>query len=72
MNLIVEIRKGCCLLHLAENTRRKVEAERYGRTKRCRVYRKDHYKRDLFTRSGLIEEIQVPRMEPGGIWIKVY
>jgi putative transposase len=57
---------------LKEELSDKVGAERYERTKRRRGYRNGHYRRDLLTRFGLIEDIGVPRMEPGGVEFSVF
>ena len=42
------------------------------RTKRRRGYRNGHYRPDLLTRFGRIEEIEVPRMEPGRVELRVF
>ena len=57
---------------LKEELSDKVGAQRYERTKRRRGYRNGHYRRDLLTRFGRIEKIEVPRMEPGGMEFSVF
>ena len=57
---------------LKEELSDKVGAERYERTKTRRAYRNGRYERDLLTRFGRVEGIEVPRMEPGGMAFSVF
>jgi transposase-like protein len=47
-------------------------ADRYERSKKRRGYRNGHYPRELLTKFGLIEDIQVPRMDKGGMAFTVF
>ena len=57
---------------LKEELSDKVGAQRYERTERRRGYRNGHYRRDILTRFGRIEGIEVPRMERGGMAFSVF
>ena len=57
---------------LKEELSSKVGAKRYERTKTRRAYRNGRYERDLLTRFGRVEGIEVPRMEPGGMAFSVF
>ena len=47
-------------------------AKRYERNNKRKGYRNGHYARSLLTRYGPIENIQVPRKEPGGVEFSVF
>jgi transposase-like protein len=47
-------------------------AKRYERNNKRKGYRNGHYERSLLTRYGPIENIQVPRREPGGVEFSVF
>ncbi len=47
-------------------------ADRYERNSKRKGYRNGHYNRDLLTKFGLIEDIQVPRMDKGGVEFSVF
>lgn len=49
-----------------------LEAQRYERTKDRKGYRNGSYKRDLSTWYGLLEGLQVPRKDPGGMDFQVF
>lgn len=57
---------------LEEELTSKVGAERYERTGKRQGYRNGHYPRELLTKYGLIEDIQVPRMDQGGMEFNVF
>ena len=47
-------------------------AGRYERSSKRKGYRNGHYERNLLTKYGLIEDIQVPRMDEGGFQFTVF
>jgi putative transposase len=57
---------------LREELSRKLGASRYERTSSRRGYRNGHYQRDLLTRFGPIENIQVPRIDQRGMEFSVF
>ncbi|NIW10604.1 MAG: IS256 family transposase, partial [Gammaproteobacteria bacterium] len=57
---------------LREELSHKLGASRYERTSSRRGYRNGHYMRDLLTRFGPIERIEVPRMDRGGMGFSVF
>jgi len=57
---------------MREELSAKIGAGRYVRTKSRRGYRNGHYMRDLLTRFGPIDNIQVPRMDRGGMEFSVF
>ena len=52
---------------LTEEVTDRIGAGRYERSTRRQGYRNGHYFRNLLTRFGPIEAIQVPRLDPGGM-----
>ena len=52
---------------LTEEVTDRIGAGRYERSTRRQGYRNGHYVRNLLTRFGPIEAIQVPRLDPGGM-----
>lgn len=57
---------------LNEELTAKLGASRYERTSGRKAYRNGHYARNLLTRYGLIDEIRVPRADPGGTEFSVF
>lgn len=57
---------------LNEEVTAKVGARRHERTSKRRGYRNGHYLRSLLTKFGLLEEIRVPRVTPGGLEFTVF
>ena len=57
---------------LKEELTAKLGASRYERSVGRKAYRNGHYLRNLLTRYGVIDEIQVPRAEKGGMELSVF
>jgi hypothetical protein len=57
---------------LREEVTDRIGAERYERSNQRQRYRNGHYVRDLLTRFGLVEDIRVPRVTPGGTEFTVW
>jgi transposase-like protein len=57
---------------LTEELSHKLGASRYERTSSRRGYRNGHYQRDLLSRFGPIENIQVPRIDQRGMGFSVF
>jgi putative transposase len=51
---------------LTEEVTARIGAGHYERSRERQGYRNGHYVRDLLTRFGLVEDIRVPRVTPGG------
>jgi len=51
---------------LTEEVTARIGAGPYERSRERQGYRNGHYVRDLLTRFGLVEDIRVPRVTPGG------
>jgi putative transposase len=57
---------------LEEELTAKLGASRYERSAGRKAYRNGHYLRNLLTRYGVVDEIQVPRAEKGGMEFSVF
>jgi len=57
---------------LEEELTAKLGASRYERSAGRKAYRNGHYLRNLLTRYGVVDEIQVPRAEKGGMEFNVF
>jgi len=57
---------------LEEELTAKLGASRYERSAGRKAYRNGHYLRNLLTRYGVVDEIRVPRAEPGGMEFSVF
>jgi len=57
---------------LEDELTERVGADRYERKKGRKAYRNGHYPRNLLTKFGDIENIQVPRMDKGGVEFSVF
>lgn len=49
-----------------------LDADRYERSSKRKGYRNGHYQRNLLTKFGLVEDIQVPRTNKGGVKYSVF
>jgi len=57
---------------LEEELTAKVNARRYERSPGRQVYRGGHYQRNLVTRYGVLEELQVPRLAQGPVDFQLF
>ncbi len=57
---------------LTEEVTARIGAGHYERSSERQGYRNGHYLRDLLTRFGLVEDIRVPRVTPGGTEFTVF
>ena len=57
---------------LTEEVTTQIGAGPYERSSERQGYRNGHYVRDLLTRFGLVEDIRVPRVTPGGTEFTVF
>jgi putative transposase len=64
--------KGLIEKALKEELSDKIGAERYERNQKRKGYRNGYYTRSLLSKFGLIDHIQVPRMNEGGMQFSVF
>src|SRR3974377_348991 len=57
---------------LTEEVTARIGACPYERSRERQGYRNGHYLRDLLTKFGLVEDIRVPRVTPGGTEFTVF